>query len=741
MEITLANNPLDKEPKDQVKISRDIDSENQNVCNISQAQNLLDTISSYNPDFDRKFVQKAIDFAIKYHADQKRADGQPYYTHPIEVATILAEFKLDTGSIVTALLHDTIEDTEATLDMIKNEFGAEIAYTVNGVTKLEKINFRTENERQAENFRKFLMAISDDIRVLFVKLADRLHNIRTLHHIKKDHKRLRIAKETMDIYAPLAERIGMHKIKVELQDYAFRELYPDAYASVMNRLEYLRKLEDNVVEHTVDSIKKALASVNIKGEIAGREKMPFSIWLKMQKKNIGFESVTDIIAFRIIVNTVDECYRALGAIHTKFKLVPGHFDDYISVPKANNYQSIHTIVMNDEMQRIEIQIRTKEMHDIAEYGVAAHWSYKQGFTYNIDGSQYRWVRQLLDVLENSADPEEVMENTRLEMYHDHVFCFTPNGDLIVLPKGATPVDFAFAVHTGIGRTCAGSKVNGRVVPLRTKLKNGDQVDIIQSKVNNIQATWDSFVKTAKARAEIRKYVRQRKVGEYAVLGKSMMNQMFMQNGQVLDEGRINALLEQFKKKNLNEFYSAVGEGNISRTELLKALFPDSTFLKKEKVDGSYTTTEGAEIELKGLTEGMSVTYASCCSPLPGERIVGIQIAGGGVMVHTADCIQLENHVDEPERWVDLKWDQKNEEGYYRSRLDVKVQNKKGVLAEITKVCADQGANIYNLRIQQKGQDFARMILDIEVHSITHLHRVKQAFKALAIVHSVKRYKG
>ncbi len=710
------------------------------VCSISLAQHLMETIASYNPDFDRVYVQKAIDFAIKYHAGQLRADGQPYYTHPIEVATILAEFKLDVGSIVTALLHDTVEDTEATLDMIKKEFGPEIAYIVNGVTKLEKINFRTDTERQAENFRKFLLAISDDIRVLFVKLADRLHNIRTLHHIKKDHKRERIAKETMDIYAPLAERIGMHRIKVELQDYAFRELYPDAYASVMNRLEYLRKIDDNVVVRTIESIKKGLESVGIQGEVTGREKMPFSIWLKMQKKNIGFESITDVIAFRVIVNSVDECYRALGTIHARFRLVPGHFDDYISVPKANNYQSIHTIVMNDDMQRIEIQIRTKEMHDIAEYGVAAHWSYKQGFTYNIDGSQYRWVRQLLDILENSNDPEEVMENTRLEMYHDHVFCFTPGGDLIVLPKGATSVDFAFAVHTGVGRTTAGAKVNGRVVPLRTKLKNGDQVEIIQSKVNNIQAAWDNFVITAKARAEIRRFVRQQKLGEYEVLGRSVINQMFMQHGAELDEKKIGDLLEQFKRKNLSEFYSSVGEGTLSRTELLKTLFPESSFAKKEKIDGAYTS-EGAEINLKGLTEGMAVTYASCCSPLPGERIVGIQIAGGGVMVHAADCAQLENHVDEPERWVDLKWDQKNEEGYYRSRLDVKVQNKKGALAEIAKMCADQNANIYNLRIQQKGQDFARMILDLEVHSITHLHKVKQALKSLAITHSVKRYKG
>ncbi len=709
--------------------------------NTQPGAELLATIASYNPDFDRKFVQKAIDFAVKYHGDQLRQSGDPYYLHPIEVAQILAELKLDIGSIVTALLHDTVEDTEATLDMIKNEFGPEIAYIVNGVTKLEKINFRTDNERQAENFRKFLLAISEDIRVLFVKLADRLHNMRTLHFIKKDHKRARIAKETMDIYAPLAERIGMHKVKVELQNIAFRELYPDVYASVQTRLEYLRGLDENIVSRTVDTLNKALAEANVKAEVSGREKMPFSIWLKMQKKNIGFESVTDIIAFRVIVDSVDDCYRALGVIHSKYRLVPGLFDDYISVPKANNYQSVHTIVVNEDMQRIEIQIRTREMHEIAEYGVAAHWSYKQGFNYNIDGSQYRWVRQLLELLENANDPDEVLENTRLEMYHDHVFCFTPGGDLIVLPKGASSVDFAFAVHTGVGRTCVGAKVNGRVVPLRTKLKNGDQVDIIQAKVPSIQASWDGFVKTAKARAEIRRYIRQQKSGEYSVLGKSIVNQIFLQNSQELDEAKLEPLLEVFKKKNLQELYSAMGEGIISRSEILKQLFPQASIAKKEKVDGKYLATEGAEIALKGLSDGMAVTYASCCSPLPGERIVGIQIAGGGVMVHTADCIQLENHVDEPERWIDLKWDEKNEAGYFRSRLDVKVGNKKGVLGDLAKICADADSNIYNVRISGRGQDFCRIIMDLEVHSIGHLHKVKQALKAYNLTHSVKRYKG
>lgn len=705
-------------------------------------EHLLNLISLYNPSFDRKFVQKAIDFAVKYHGSQLRQSGDLYYFHPIEVAEIIAELKLDIGSVVTALLHDTVEDTEATLDMIKKEFGAEIAYIVNGVTKLDKINFRTETERQAENFRKFLLAISDDIRVLFVKLADRLHNMRTLHHIKKDEKRHRIAKETMDIYAPLAERIGMHKVKVELQDISFRELFPDAYSSVLNRLEYLRALDQNVVKRTVDNIKKSLAEVGIEADVVGREKMPFSIWLKMQKKNIGFESVTDIIAFRVTVASIEECYKALGVVHTKYRLVPGHFDDYISVPKANNYQSIHTIVVNDDMQRIEIQIRTAEMHEIAEYGVAAHWSYKQGFSYNIDGSQYRWVRQLLDILENAAYPDEVLENTRLEMYHDHVFCFTPNGDLIVLPKCATAVDFAFAVHTNLGRHTVGAKVNGRVIPLRTKLKNGDQVEIIQSKVPNILSSWERFVKTGKARAEIRKFIRQQKLGEYAVLGKSIINQLFLQNEQEFDEKQVEPLLEHFKRKTLNDLYSSIGEGIISRSEIIKKLFPNQLLNKIDKDDsGFFSPVEGsAPIPLKGLTEGMGVSYASCCNPVPGERIVGIQVSGG-VVVHTADCKELENHVDEPERWIDLKWDEASNKNFYSLRLIVTAQNQPGTLAELAKICSDQKANIYNFRIRGKGEDFNKITIDLEVNDISHFRRIKAALTACPYTDSVKRFKG
>lgn len=702
-------------------------------------EHLLNRIASYNPDFNRALVKKAIDFAVHYHGAQLRASGDPYYHHPIAVAEIVADLKLDTGSIVTALLHDTVEDTEATSELIKQEFGSEVAHIVDGVTKLDKINFRTETEKQAENFRKLLIAISEDIRVLLVKLADRLHNMRTLHFIAKPEKRQRIAKETMDIYAQLAERIGVHKIKMELQDLSFRELNPDAYNSMMSRLQYLRAQDKEIIPRTVESIRKNLERNGIKAEVSGREKMPYSIWMKMQKKRLGFEHVTDIIAFRIIVNNLEECYKALGVIHTNYRVFPGYFDDYISTPKANNYQSIHTVVLGEDNQRIEVQIRTQEMHDIAEYGVAAHWSYKQNVNYGIEGTQFKWIRQLLEILENAADPDEVLENTRLEMYHEHVFCFTPKGDLIVLPKGATLVDFAFAVHSGVGRTCVGAKVNGRVVPLRTKLKNGDQVEVLQSKVAAIQPSWEGFVKTAKAKSEIRKFIRTKKMGEYSVLGKSIINQIFLQNGEDLNEEKIETMLDTFKRKNIQELYSAVGEGIIGRMEIIRELFPNSETFERKKDDSGFFETSDAMIPLHGLTSGVSISYASCCNPLPGEKIVGIQSPTGGVTVHAADCKDLEQYVEQPDRWLDVKWDEETTaNGKYISRIDVMCVNKPGVLAEVARLCAQAEANIYNVRIKNRGQDFCKITIDVEVRDIRHLRKVEQTIRTSEYTSSVKR---
>lgn len=470
-------------------------------------QEVIDNYKSYGIKIDEGMVRKAIEFAVRYHGTQKRASGDPYYYHPLQVAEIIAKMRLDSDSIVTAILHDTIEDTDLTFQEIKQHFSPEIAKLVDGITKLTKIEFKPDNVRQAENFRKLLLAMSDDIRVLLIKLADRLHNMRTIDFITKIEKRRRIAIETMEIYAPLAERIGVQKIKIELQDVCFRVLNPEVRESILNRFESIEKDRENFVQRIIGEIKKTVCADGTKAEVFGRKKTPYSTWMKMKQKDVGLDQLSDIVAFRIVVNSIEDCYRVLGIIHGAYKMVPDNFQDFISTPKSNGYQSLHTVVLGPLLQKIEIQIRTKKMHEIAELGVAAHWRYKQGHQDSSDGKKYTWIRELLSILEQNSTPEEFLQNTKLAMYYDQVFCFTPKGNLIALPKGATTVDFAYMVHSDVGNSCVGAKVNGRIVPLRTQLVNGDQVEVITSKNQTASPSWEKFVVTGKARSEIRKVVR------------------------------------------------------------------------------------------------------------------------------------------------------------------------------------------------------------------------------------------
>ena len=483
---------------------------------------LVERVREYDPSADEEALNRAYVFAMKAHGSQVRASGDPYFSHPLEVAGILTDYRLDTASIVTALLHDTIEDTPATLEDIRGHFGDEVARLVDGVTKLTRIELGSEHTKQAENFRKLVLAMSEDIRVLVVKLADRLHNMRTLHHVADAEKRRRIALETMEIYAPLAERVGMQRMKDELEDLAFAQLNPDARDSIMARLSFLRTEGTNLVSRVIVELGKTLNKSAVSAKVTGREKSPYSIWRKMQRKNVGFELLADIMAFRILVDTPDDCYRALGAIHSAYPGVPGRFKDYISTPKPNGYRSLHTGVIGPERSRIEIQIRTSEFHEIAEHGVAAHWQFKQGAE-KTDGRQYRWLRELLEILEHASGPEEFLEHTKLAMFQDQVFCFTPKGDLINLPSGATPVDFAYAVHSEVGDTCVGAKINGRIMPLRTLLQNGDQVEIITSRVQTPSPVWERFAVTARARARIRRFIRGKQREEYVELGLSLIH--------------------------------------------------------------------------------------------------------------------------------------------------------------------------------------------------------------------------
>jgi len=715
---------------------------------LKKQSQLIEKVRDYDPALNEALLREAYDYSMEAHAEQKRASGDPYFMHPLEVAEILTEMNLDTNTIITGLLHDTVEDTLATIDEIEARFGKEIALLVDGVTKLSRIEMPTEEVREAENFRKFLLAMSNDIRVLLVKLADRLHNMRTLHHITKPEKRRRIAMETMDIYAPLAERIGMRKMKDELEDIAFREINPEAYDSITSRLTYLKKKGGSVSKSIAAKIKRILKKQDITSQVFGREKTPYSIWNKMERNHLGFEQLSDVIAFRVIVKEVEDCYKALGIIHQNWAMVPGTFDDYISTPKQNGYQSIHTAVIGPDNYRIEIQIRTEEMHEIAEKGVAAHWSYKQGRSKSRDGMQYKWLQELLEILELASTPEEFLEHTRLEMFQDQVFCFTPKGDLIPLPRGSTVVDFAYAVHTAVGDTCVGAKVNGRHVPLRHVLENGDQVEILRSKAQHPSPRWESFVMTGKARGAIKRHVRKSAEEEYRGLGRTILEKAFQKEELDFSEKAILQALKRLKFRQMDELYLEIGRGNISEREALKAIFPGMSLKMEQKLssESKKWTQEPAapetSVSIKGMTPGMAIHLGECCHPLPGDRIVGIPEKGKGLVVHTIDCETLEQEAANEADWHDLSWHLKGEEpGIYAGQVKLVVVNEAGVLATIAEVVAKHNANISNLKITGRDPDFFTMLVDIEVHNVKHLTLIITAFRALNVVSSAHRVRG
>ncbi|HWI26209.1 MAG TPA: bifunctional (p)ppGpp synthetase/guanosine-3',5'-bis(diphosphate) 3'-pyrophosphohydrolase [Stellaceae bacterium] len=706
---------------------------------------LVERVKGYDPSADEGAINRAYVFSMKAHGSQLRASGDPYFSHPIEVAGILAEMKLDSASIITALLHDTVEDTVATLEDIERLFGPEIARLVDGVTKLSRLELQSDQTKQAENFRKLVLAMSEDIRVLLVKLADRLHNMRTLHFLKDEERRRRIARETMEIYAPLAERIGMHEMKDELEDHAFAELHPDARASIMARLAFLREKGEGLVERIIDELGETLVTGGLQAGVSGREKTAYSVWRKMQQKNVGFEQLSDIMAFRVVVDTVEECYRALGIIHSRYPVVPGRFKDYISTPKPNNYRSIHTGVIGPERQRIEVQIRTPEMHEVAELGVAAHWVYKQGAP-RTEGRQYRWLRELLDILEHASDPQEFLEHTKLEMFQDQVFCFTPKGDLIALPRGATPVDFAYAVHSVIGDTCVGAKINGRLAPLRTQLTNGDQVDIITSKAQTPSPTWERFVVTGKARARIRRFVRTQQRQQYLDLGKAILQKAFRHEGHEFQEKALENVLKTFNCAEVEDLYVAVGEGLATGREVVHAIYPPSPDAKPAKVvrlaaARSKKASENA-VPIRGLIPGMALHFAGCCHPLPGDRIVGIVTTGKGVTIHTIDCDALANFADTPERWLDVAWNSKGDgESAHVGRINVTLGNEPGSLGSLTTVIGKQAGNITNLKITNRSVDFFEILVDIEVKDVKHLTNIIAALRATPVINSVERSRG
>lgn len=689
---------------------------------------LVERVQAYDPEADEDLINRAYVFSVQKHGSQKRASGDPYFSHPIEVAGLMTDLKLDQQTIVTALLHDTVEDTLTTVDEIKKLFGEDVARLVDGVTKLSKIEAQTDDERAAENLRKFLLAMSNDIRVLLVKLADRLHNMRTLHYIKSEEKRKRIARETMDIYAPLAERIGMYEYMREMQLLAFRHLEPEAYDTITKRLAAIKEGDEGRVDKISESIQKALASGGLAAKVSGREKHPYSIWRKMAERHVSFEQLTDIMAFRVITDSSAECYRALGILHEKWKMVPGRFKDYISTPKRNDYRSIHTTIMHRDNMRVEIQIRSERMHEDNEYGLASHWAYKQG---NQPDGQAGWIRDLIEILDQSEDAEELLENTKLAMYQDRIFAFTPKGTLLQMPKGSTTVDFAYAVHTDLGNQAVGAKVNGRHVPLRAQLQNGDVVEILKSKGQEPQPGWLSFVITGKARAAIRRNVRFKERDEMIEIGAKLYDEIVERLPGKISKRAHKAALKRLKLDDPDDLMMAIGTHQISDREVMEAIMPGSV---NDNDDERQWPEQDRAISIKGLTPGVAFNLAECCHPVPGDRIVGLRRSGKNVEVHTIDCQSLADGIDAD--WVDLSWGTESDGA--AARLCVVLHNKPGTLAEMAGIFGFHNANIINLRLSHRDGPFHTFNADLEVHNVHHLMRILSALRASDAVSQAER---
>lgn len=690
---------------------------------------LVERVKEYAPEADEALLNRAYVYTVQKHGTQKRASGDPYFSHPVEVAGLMTELKLDQQTIITALLHDTVEDTLATIDEIDKLFGADVARLVDGVTKLSKIDVMTESERAAENLRKFLLAMSEDLRVLLVKLADRLHNMRTLHFIKSEDKRRRIARETMDIYAPLAERVGMYEYMREMQLLAFEQLEPEAYATITGRLAQIRSQEGGQVDAIALSIKQVLAEAGLNVEVSGREKHPYSIWRKMAERHVTFEQITDIMAFRVLTDSVDDCYKALGVLHQAWQMIPGRFKDYISTPKSNGYQSLHTALIFQRSMRMEVQIRTQEMHRLNEFGLAAHWAYKQGGV-RPDG-QVGWLRDLIEIVDASHDAEELLEHTKLAIYQDRIFAFTPKGALFQLPKGSTTVDFAYTVHTKLGNAAVGAKINGRHVPLRTRLVNGDVVEIIKSPTSEPQLSWLGFVVTGKARAAIRRAVRAKERAEVAEIGSKLYDEISGRLPQRLGKKALSGAIERLGLKDEEDLMFAIGSARFTDRQVMEALVPGSTAELPEEPE--WTSTERA-ISIRGLTPGMGFELAQCCHPVPGDRIVGLRRPDHKVEVHTIDCMTLAKNADAD--WLDLSWGERTTGAVGRLRLVL--YNRPGTLAEVTQIFASNRANVSNLQMTQRDEPFGTYEVDLEVADLAHLTRITGALRASEAVADAER---
>ena len=723
---------------------------------------LVERVRRYNPRADEDMLNRAYVFAMKAHGTQKRASGDPYFSHPLEVAAILTELKVDDATIVAAMLHDTIEDTAITREDVDKAFGEEIGGLVDGLTKLGKLDFVTKHAQQAENFRKLLLAIADDARVLLVKLADRLHNMRTLHFVPEE-KRARIAQDTLDIYAPLAGRMGMQSMRSELEDLSFRWLMPDAYALIVSRLEALKAKNGALIARIAAELTDQFVRRGIKVEVKGRQKAPYSIWKKMERRSIAFEQLSDIYGFRILVDTVADCYAAVGVAHTTWPVVPGRFKDYVSTPKQNDYRSIHTTVIGPGSQRVELQIRTHEMHEIAEYGIAAHTIYKDGRadTPRVSESRaYRGLRQTIEALA-SDDLEKFLEHTKLELFHDQVFCFTPKGRLIALPRGATAIDFAYAVHTDIGNSAVGCKINGRIAPLISVLHNGDEVLISRSDSSSPPAAWDGVVVTGRARAAIRRATREAAKAQFGGLGRQIVERAFERAGKKFSEAKLKAALPRLARTTIDDVFIGVGRGEIYSTDVVRAVHPDFNEERKagpavpQNEAGWFGLPKAADLvfrvpgksdassalPVRGIDMETVVRFAPKGGAVPGERIVGIR-GPEGITIYPIHSPALADYNDEPDRWLDVRWDlEKAGAALYSSQIVITVLNEPGALGVVATTIGEYGANIDAVSSSASGADFSDLLIDLQVRSIQHLNAILSELRGKSIVHKVERLSG
>ncbi len=701
---------------------------------------LVEKVREYNPDTDEALLNKAYIFAMRAHQKQKRANGDPYFSHPIEVAFILTELCMDDTTIVTALLHDTIEDTNVTRGDIAREFGDTVATLVDGVTKLTKLELEavgeavTESEKQAENFRKLLLAVADDIRVLLVKLADRLHNMRTLDAIKKPEKRFRIAHETQELYAPLAGRIGVQFIREELEDLSFRIINPEARDSIIYRLEKLKKASPDLLHTIQKQMTHVLEQENLKAVVSGRIKSPFSIYQKMRKKNLEFEQLGDVIGFRVLTDNMSDVYRAMGIVHQKFSHIPGRFKDYISVPKRNGYQSIHTAVMI-ERQKVELQIRTHDIHQSAEKGIAAHWNYKK--TSGDNPVRYQWIRDLVNDMKNGA-ATELLEYTKMEIFHDQVFCFTPKGRIIRLPRGATAIDFAYGVHSDIGDKCAGVKINGLRVPLRSIIQNGDTIDIITSPQATPSQAWEEFATTGKAKNAIRRFLRTQVREQYVKLGESLLKSSLTSIDMHITDSLLEKILQTSKILEPTELYYKIGQGEVNLTHILTEIFPS---LSPEKTNVNPKMMK--RIPISGMIPGIAIHLGQCCYPLPGDRIIGIFKEDKGIQVHAIDCDVLESYEAYPELWIDLKWEtEANKQGHvYSVRIALEIRNNPGVLGKVASLIGEYNGNITNLMVVERKIDFIHIQIELDVYDLVHLQNILSVIEKVDYINYIERVRS